>query len=665
MDKANVYLGVWTNHSNGTILGATLTTTQRQGAILIAFTGFLIPVVASSFWKLACLILHRIHSTSEPRDAIHHQRQVILRNSPSPDTGLVSSIQAIWAWRTKRRESLPRILPLVGYATTCISIFTVAGGLSSQIYTAGSTQVLLKGEKCGIPYVKSSNDSAAMSYFSERTANAANYAQQCYGENYAGIGCDMFVTKSLPTVLTDYDADCPFQGHMCRGNGTSLRLDTGYIDSNHHLGLNLPKGRGFAYRTVLSCSPIITEGYTTSSIVGNRTSVNYHYGILRAPDGTVINHTFQSEDLDIQYYRNHIRGVISSQNYKLTVLESETINGKNNLTPGFIPNPEISRADGDVSIVFLAGNGVIFSQPMDDQWYRATVPARNVTISYMSNSSKSPTYMPKEAASPLGCVEQHQWCNTAYSGESGCGPLASIYDSYRVAAVFFNLTKEELSTPQDSVDGGIGTRLIWPGLIRRYWNTGAITTVAALGETSLLSQRLLTRGVQSALPQNQWQLDVTNWWNASLASLQSSFVYTAMGPTIQSFPPLNNEERSLCNSQKILSNAYSSFNLLALLLIYITSSLIIIFSYVAEPLLACLSRRYKYKQYELLEWTTNTSLQLHRLAHESTSPGSWSGGADKVPTTTQNEMLAHLDISNPVHPVLAQLESSGSDTTPK
>jgi hypothetical protein len=88
MDGNSVYLGVWTNWSNGTVMDATLTTTRQRGNLLISFTGFLIPFVASRFWSIFSFVFHQCYSTSEPRDAIHHQHQVILRNSSSPDTGL-------------------------------------------------------------------------------------------------------------------------------------------------------------------------------------------------------------------------------------------------------------------------------------------------------------------------------------------------------------------------------------------------------------------------------------------------------------------------------------------------------------------------------------------------------------------------------------------------
>lgn len=72
----NVYLGAWTNWSRGRILGATLTLESRYGLLLLSFTAAFVGLVASRFWRIMTLMLHRIYSTPEPRDALHHQRQV-------------------------------------------------------------------------------------------------------------------------------------------------------------------------------------------------------------------------------------------------------------------------------------------------------------------------------------------------------------------------------------------------------------------------------------------------------------------------------------------------------------------------------------------------------------------------------------------------------------
>lgn len=86
----NVYLGVWTDWSRGLVLGATLTLDRQQANLLIAFTASFVVFVGSRFWRIICLVLHQVYSTSNLRDALHHQRQVLLRNSGSSDSGLVS-----------------------------------------------------------------------------------------------------------------------------------------------------------------------------------------------------------------------------------------------------------------------------------------------------------------------------------------------------------------------------------------------------------------------------------------------------------------------------------------------------------------------------------------------------------------------------------------------
>jgi hypothetical protein len=240
-------------------------------------------------------------------------------------------------------------------------------------------------------------------------------------------------------------------------------------------------------------------------------------------------------------------------------MRSVTLEGAPNADlSAFIPIAPLVRPDGDVSVLFLSGNGVFFNGPMNDDWYRATVFGQNLThFGTDPTSSTMQGYIPVEAASPLGCVEQWQWCNSAYSREEGCGPLASVLDSIYGAAPFFNLTVADLAPDRPVSPTESGTRLIWPALITLNEANNVPEILNQLGAKSLLSQSLLTSGVQSPLPLNQWQLDVTNWFNTVLASVQTMFVDTAIGtsdPELQQaeYQPLNSQERKLCNSQVCL-----------------------------------------------------------------------------------------------------------------
>lgn len=75
---------------------------------------------------------------------------------------------------------------------------------------------------------------------------------------------------------------------------------------------------------------------------------------------------------------------------------------------------------------------------------------------------------------------------------------------------------------------------------------------------------------------------------------------------------------------------------------YATGVLLIVASYVAEPICACLYRRFKFREYAHLEWTTNATLHFQRMAYQGINSGEWTGEMDNIPMTKAGEMLAEL-----------------------
>lgn len=75
----------------------------------------------------------------------------------------------------------------------------------------------------------------------------------------------------------------------------------------------------------------------------------------------------------------------------------------------FIPIPELSQSDKELYLFFLQTNGIVFVEPLLDDWYRATdtigpFHQRGINESlYMSFSS--------DMATPLACTHQEQYCN--------------------------------------------------------------------------------------------------------------------------------------------------------------------------------------------------------------------------------------------------------------
>lgn len=227
----------------------------------------------------------------------------------------------------------------------------------------------------------------------------------------------------------------------------------------------------------------------------------------------------------------------------------------NHINSGFIPIQEISNVSGNIVIVFLSGNRILFPTPHDDGWYRAKTAGPK--LSTTASTGKAQAYTFDEAASPLGCLQQWQWCNSAYPGTSGCGPLASSLDAIIGALPKFNLTLDQLTRDSQErvrLHTAAGARLNWSFMMHSFIENGIASIIATLGTRSLVSQSSLYSGVQTTLSENQWQLDVTNWWNIMLATYQSAFVETAIGeadPELQPvlLGPSNKYEQQVCKSQ--------------------------------------------------------------------------------------------------------------------
>ncbi|KAI0192794.1 hypothetical protein F4808DRAFT_475459 [Astrocystis sublimbata] len=636
---SGVYIGTWTNWSRGPVFGRTLTITRESGNPLIAFTAVFVGFVASRFWRIVCLCLHRCYSTSQPRETTHHQRQIILRNSTAPEAALWTTLTLLWAWRKLPNRKLAGFLPTLLLAVICIAAFTAASGFSSSISTAVGDEVLISAPNCAIPDGGDGSDSTlTYSDVSGKLNDAANYAQQCYedneNKNITGA-CNKFARTALKTSSASYNASCPFDNKICRNQDSNVRLDTGYI-GNDELGLNLPAGLGFGWRYVLHCAPLETEGYTDHVVdeQGIGHARFYYGGNLVGPidNQTVEEYLYDVEDSDYQYPRGG-RHLLSGSNYRVSFAESVRAQGQ--VLPGFAKLiPELTRLDGDTTLVFLSGNGVVFSERMDDDWYRATQRAPDLYT--LAGKGYHPSYIPEIASSPMGCVEQWQWCDSASpSDESHCGPLASLFDSFYGAGPLFNVSEEEFaSPPRPSSPDKSKARFLWPAQILQQNPTILAQLIGFLGAKSLKSQAQLLN-VQWPIPRNQWQLDVTWWWHTILASVQAS-----------------------CRIHRprlriIRSSEHTSFSLFGLLFAFVTGAVIIIVAYALEPLLNCFYRYKKYRPYAHFEWMTNGSLQLHRLAHEELGLQTWSSCTDDIPITKPDVFLAGIDFTDPEHPVLS------------
>ncbi|KAM7218680.1 hypothetical protein V8F06_005999 [Rhypophila decipiens] len=658
-----VYLGVWTNWSRGPVMGLTLTMTRSNADLLIAFVAFYVAFVGRRFWRIFCFACHSIVSsrTGQAREGTYHQHQVIMRNAETATSGVVALVQVLWAWRTARGRPIGMLLVTLLLASTCSMTFIVASGFSSRISSLPGDEVLMRGGRCGfLEESRKSMDTFASTlspYLSKMFVNAANYAQECYSKNESGLlGCDTFVKKSLPFTV-DTQAPCPFEPSLCKTQTANIKLDTGLLDSHEHVGLNAKPEHRVLWRKTLHCAPLVTEGYKSlyNQSVDDKPPkpmVRYHYGKWAAlsPD-SADNYTYEYVDDPLWDYNISL----SDASYNLYTTAAYLDKGEiypstggyridGTLAPiGFTPIPELSSAypQSDITILFLSSNSMPYMRRTTDEWYQATTPFRTLTHRNY-NTTSATTYLQDEPASPLGCMEQRQFCTHRRKAPDGVSPFCTPLVGLRGIP-----GNAEALVEGDPAPGELNY-FKW---FYNVWITPQDTlnhAISFLHATALQSRFSISRNTQGPLPDNQWQMEVQHMFSTLLAGVQQAFVHAAnvpQAPGLDEFlvPPASEQSTYLCQNQKIRSNAYASFSLFGLLFITILGVIIILLSYLLEPIAGWFHRRGKYNDYAYYEWISNSSFQLQRLAHQGVGAGEWKGATDDVPVTRAGDKLAVLD----------------------
>lgn len=147
----------------------------------------------------------------------------------------------------------------------------------------------------------------------------------------------------------------------------------------------------------------------------------------------------------------------------------------------FAPDPRLFRPDADLWLIFLSGRGVGFYDRTEDPWYRGFLEWGWVMDK--DRQWNKTVYRPDEAASPMGCIQQYQYCNA----EHKCGELASFTDAMITAAPVFDTTPEMLAGDADP-SGQKSSSFGWFETIM-YSSYDLTALLNALGPTALASRR--------------------------------------------------------------------------------------------------------------------------------------------------------------------------------
>ena len=317
----------------------------------------------------------------------------------------------------------------------------------------------------------------------------------------------------------------------------------------------------------------------------------------------------------------------------------------------------------DITLLFLSANDVMFVEPSDDSWYSAHMRLKANSTGYSANNNIS-IYLRDDPVRVLGCTSQVQWCNPNLEPNSSCTPLTGAFPAQALAEGLWQTQNQKALSH-------------WVTTLTRYSIADLSLIARHLGVSSLTSRYKLLQNLQGPLVTNQWQLEMEHWFSIVLADLQRAVVESATRPidanlTQWLYRPKTPKERLpyrsqvsslprfLCNdllilrlAQKIRNDSFTSFSTIGLVVLLTIGGLIIGISYTMESLVVWIQRRKNIGIYKRLEWTTNETLQLQRLAHEELGFGTWTRTEEDHPITAPSEQLAVLDISEPNHPKLA------------
>jgi hypothetical protein len=207
----------------------------------------------------------------------------------------------------------------------------------------------------------------------------------------------------------------------------------------------------------------------------------------------------------------------------------------------FSPIPQLSLSDANVYLFFLTSSAVVFTEKVEDPWYRANrTGGQMYEAALIGGQGNVTTYRQDKPGSPLGCVERHQYCFPGARDDRRCTPLTSSGD---------------LSDPTVYLrDDEERQEMRW--MLNTSMDRMILTMhpISMLGIQVLTSRSGLDGGFQAPLPDNQWQLDVQHWHSTAMAVLQARFISHILGPSDAGLEPVwrlaeTKAERDMCRNQ--------------------------------------------------------------------------------------------------------------------
>ncbi|KAH6984372.1 hypothetical protein BKA56DRAFT_716781 [Ilyonectria sp. MPI-CAGE-AT-0026] len=672
-DNIEVFQGVWTDWENG---GAKiLTASPRNSQLLASFLSLFITFTGTRLWHLVAFCLHQFRDDNGSKDGLHHQRQVILRNSANATGTVWPLIQQAWAWRGLARKNLQRssawIFLVLGYAISSgvIAVFT-----ASEIALNGETRRLIRppsdrgafdSSNCGFLTTRDAynNDEDALLVRLYDTNQAAMYARECYNGTSRGIevNCKLFTQPSIPWKSRT-NAPCPFGAEVCRPNVSAFEADTGLINARSYFGINGPDSDILQYRKLVTCTPLAVDdryvttirgpsptcflgkplsSYTHTDLKSSDTLFSYHYGRYGPEMEAENNVTAQQirRDFNLGFNKTTVPAVRMMGDGVPYHVETRYSIASRGSDRGWNPIKELSRPDADLSLILVAPNDMHSFDDIDDPVFAAHAKGSIWPVGSGGTRFDNPL-------SPIGCTTQFQMCNPV---NTRCTNLSSIIDLFPVH-------------PKSPIDYDLDVPAEWAialdlnkrqrSVAMRLFRASSILddAVQGRGQMALLASQFAFGTYQTPLSKNHWHNEVSSWFNTTLALEQLRMQEFAIPRRERYMTAAHKQMRELppgtawmCKTQMTsISNGTVNFRHRGLLAVLVVGSVIILLSFVHEDTVWWVRRRLQLGTNHLHSrhlWIHDGLLQLQRMALQRSSNGSWSSKEEYVPVTAKGELF--------------------------
>lgn len=185
----------------------------------------------------------------------------------------------------------------------------------------------------------------------------------------------------------------------------------------------------------------------------------------------------------------------------------------------------------------------------------------------------------------VACIDQHQFCNP--SPDNLRESCTALTDGTTVINELFNIGLSEL---QVATAGRIANAMPFDNMY--YSVNGRDASALRASETCFDSD-------QSALPNNQWQIEVDAWFATSLARLQQSMVDYAVGPGdvpagVNVIHPSSIPDQVMCRSQKIKATpGVQNFSALGAAIILVVGTVFIFVGATIDKIVGRVQKRFR------------------------------------------------------------------------